>query len=124
MFDWGDYEKLAKSLKNGDEAAKRTAISRLYYSIYHRALIKLEQTTDFIHSENKPAHQQVWERYSREGRTLSIIGRSGKVLRDYRDKADYDAEIDDLDRTLEGAQKLTETILYWLNQVQPRSPTQ
>ncbi len=51
---------------------------------------------------------------------MSIIGRSGKVLRDYRDRADYDAEVNDLDRLLEGSLKLNDTILYWLSQIQPR----
>jgi hypothetical protein len=53
MFDWIDYEKLARSLQNGDEAAKRSAISRLYYSVYHRAICKLNQTTDFTYSDHK-----------------------------------------------------------------------
>lgn len=70
MFDWYDYEKLARSLQNGDEAAKRSAISRLYYSVYHRAMWKLDQTTDFAYSDNKPAHQQVWDGFVREGKTF------------------------------------------------------
>jgi uncharacterized protein (UPF0332 family) len=119
MFDWSDYEKLAASLKTGNEAAQRSAISRLYYSIYHRALAKLEQTTDFVYSANKPAHQQVWDSFIRAGKTFRLIGFKGKELRDYRETADYANEIADLDRLLEASFKLAEGILYWLDRIQP-----
>jgi uncharacterized protein (UPF0332 family) len=119
MFDWSDYEKLARSLRNGDEAAKRSAISRLYYSIYHRALLKLEETTDFIHSANKPAHQQVWDRYIAEGKTFKTIGNKGKHLRDNRDKADYVAELSDLAGLVSESFDLADTVLHWLDKIHP-----
>ncbi|MGH9844554.1 MAG: hypothetical protein ACREEM_38015 [Blastocatellia bacterium] len=119
MFDWSDYEKLARSLRNGDEAAKRSAISRLYYSIYHRALQKLEEVTDFAYSADKPAHQQVWDRYANEGRTLTAIGRKGKELRGYREKADYASAITSLDRLLNDSFDVAEAILHWLDKIQP-----
>jgi uncharacterized protein (UPF0332 family) len=119
MFDWCNYEKLAKSLRNGDEAAKRTAISRLYYSVYHQAIQKLEQTTDFTYSRNKPAHQQVWERYVREGRTFGAIGFKGRRLRGYREDAGYTVEISDLDELVERSFEIGEAILHWLDRIQP-----
>jgi uncharacterized protein (UPF0332 family) len=119
MFDWSDYEKLARSLQNGDEAAKRSAISRLYYSVYHRAMWKLDQTTDFAYSDNKPAHQQVWDRFVREGKTFRFIGFKGRELRDNRETADYANEIDDLDRLLDASFKLADGILHWLDRIQP-----
>ncbi len=119
MFDWSDYEKLARSLRNGDEAAKRSAISRLYYSIYHRALLKLEETTGFIHSANKPAHQQVWDRYIAAGKTFKTIGNKGKHLRDNRDKADYVAELPNLAGLVNESFDLADTILHWLEKIHP-----
>jgi uncharacterized protein (UPF0332 family) len=44
MFNWDDYLKLAKDLiipdiqRKSDEACLRTAVSRAYYSAYHKAL--------------------------------------------------------------------------------------
>lgn len=119
MFDWSDYENLARSLKGGNEAAKRSAISRLYYSVYHRALLQLEQTTDFVHSPNKPAHQQVWDRYVKEGRTFRSVGNKGRRLREFRDTADYSANIPNLDQLLEESFDLADSILYWLDKIQP-----
>ena len=38
MFDWNDFKTLAEELRQrNDEAAQRTAISRVYYAVYHRA---------------------------------------------------------------------------------------
>jgi uncharacterized protein (UPF0332 family) len=117
MFDWSDYEKLAKSLRNGDEAAKRSAISRLYYSVYHRAILKLEQVTDFTYSANKPAHHQVWGKYVREGKTLRVIGGKGKRLREFRERADYTPEIEHLDGLVTGAFDHADAILHWLDKI-------
>lgn len=119
IFDWGEYEELARGLRSGDEAAKRSAISRLYYSIYHRALLKLGQVTDFTYSADKPSHQQVWDRYVREGKTFGVIGRKGRELRQYREKADYAAEIADLDPMLVRSFDLADAILHWLDKIQP-----
>jgi len=43
MFNWDDYLKLAKDLilpeiqRKSDEACLRTAVSRAYYCVYHKA---------------------------------------------------------------------------------------
>jgi uncharacterized protein (UPF0332 family) len=119
MFDWSEYEKLARSLENGDEAAKRSSVSRLYYSIYHQAIAKLEEATDFTHSANKPAHQQVWERFIAEGKSFKAIGNKGRHLRDNRSRADYDPEIGNLDAMVSESFSLANAILYWLDKIQP-----
>ena len=118
-FDWGEYERLAKDLRNnGDEASQRTAISRLYYSIYHQALHALEKNdSTFLYSKDKPAHQQVWDAYLKS-RTLSSIGNKGKQLRYNREKADYHPQIIKLDQVLEESFQTAKTILAYLNQIQ------
>ena len=118
-FDWGDYETLAESLRNGDEASQRSAISRLYYSVLHRARIKLESTdSNFIFSEDKPSHQQVWDTYLRKGRTFNSIGNKGKQLKKNREMADYKSEIKRLDDVVEESFQTAKTILAYLNQIQ------
>ena len=43
MFDWNDFKTLAEELRQrNDEAAQRTAISRVYYAVYWRARNFLE----------------------------------------------------------------------------------
>ncbi len=118
MFDWRDYEKLARELRNGDEAAQRTAISRLYYSAYHRALHQLEQSGGFIYSPNKPSHQQVWDAYLKQGGTFRALGMQGKRLRDNRAQADYASLIPRLDDVVTESFRLAESLLHWLDQLQ------
>lgn len=122
-FDWADYERLAQQLRHGDEAAQRTAISRLYYSVYHRALLNLEQTSGFVYSPNKPSHQQVWDAYLKQGGTFRAIGNKGKRLRVNRELADYAAEIKHLEEIVEEAFLLADRILHWLKQIQPPRPS-
>jgi len=44
-FDWAEYRRLANELKTrtDDEAALRSAISRLYYSAFHPAKTHLKK---------------------------------------------------------------------------------
>jgi len=43
-FDWNTYKDLAEELRlRNDEASKRSAISRLYYSVYWKARNLLEK---------------------------------------------------------------------------------
>lgn len=120
MFDWRDYEKLACELRNGNEAAQRSAISRLYYSAYHRALHQLEQASGFTYSQNKPSHQQVWDAYLRQGGTFRAIGLQGKRLRDNREQADYAQVIPRLDDVVIESFRLGESLLHWLAQLSQR----
>lgn len=118
-FDWSDYETLASSLREGDEASQRTAISRLYYSVLHRARLKLENTdSNFIFSEDKPSHQQVWDTYLKKGRTFNSVGVKGKQLKRNREMADYYSEIKRLDDVVEGSFQTAKSILVYLNQIQ------
>lgn len=42
-FSWSDYLSLAEELgKSVDEASLRTAVSRIYYYVYHLALSRAE----------------------------------------------------------------------------------
>jgi hypothetical protein len=117
-FDWRDYETLASSLRKGDEASQRSAISRLYYSVLHRARLKLEATDPaFIFSEDRPSHQQVWDTYLKKGRTFNSIGNKGKQLKRNRELADYYSEIKRLDDVVEESFQTAKSILMYINQI-------
>lgn len=59
IFDWNDFYTLAEELnRREDEAAKRTAISRLYYAIYWEARNLLEDE-GFIFRQNDSSHRQI-----------------------------------------------------------------
>ncbi len=119
LFDWNTYKDLAEELRlRDDEASKRSAISRLYYSIYHKAKKFLEnRSNDFMFSENKPAHQQVWNAFIAIGGTYKSIGENGKRLLDNRVDADY-KEINRIDDVLETSFRLGNNTLAYLKQVQ------
>ena len=76
-FDWNDYARLADELsKREDEASLRTAISRLYYSVYHQA-------RDYLLEENVPlsttdsSHKV--KTYLRMGGSCGAVGRSANA---------------------------------------------
>jgi uncharacterized protein (UPF0332 family) len=117
-FDWNDFRLLAENLGNQEnEASKRTAISRIYYAVYHQAKILLEED-GFIFRQTESSHLQVWEAYRYKGRTHRAIGLSGKVLRDNRVKADYLSEIADIEQLTEDSFQIAEKISTYLQQIQ------
>jgi uncharacterized protein (UPF0332 family) len=76
-FDWDDFRKLAEELrKREDEAAKRTAISRLYYAIYWRARILLEDE-GCVYRRGEQSHQQIWQEFRNLDIAAERIGKSG-----------------------------------------------
>ena len=67
-FDWKTYKDLAEELRSkDDEAFKRSAISRLYYSVFHQAKIFLIDIENYEYSDNKEPHAQVWNEFIRTG---------------------------------------------------------
>ena len=118
-FDWNTYKDLAEKLRqNEDEASKRSAISRLYYSVFHQAKIFLIDIENFNYSENKEPHAQVWNEFINKGKTYKSIGENGKRLRNLRNDADYKDEIGRLDDVLETSFRTAKNVLTYLQQVQ------
>jgi uncharacterized protein (UPF0332 family) len=90
-FDWKDYYKLATTLSGaGDEASKRTAISRGYYFAYHLALNRAK-ARHYSPTRVASSHKQLWEHYennsNRDSKMLALLG--GRMKR-RRVKADYE----------------------------------
>ena len=114
-FDWNAYFTLAEDLASrSDEASKRTAVSRAYYSAFHDALIRAERNCGPKQGGN--SHQWCWDRYIyTQNETCNQLGIDGDRLKARRIKADYKADdigrLDDfVTRALADARKLKERI--------------
>jgi hypothetical protein len=102
-FDWRDFHTLATELCNRpDEASKRSAISRAYYSVYCTARAWIERKLGVLVVEEarylkKSAHEYVWDSVEElEGGRYADLAQDGKGLLRSRGRADYTPVIDKL----------------------------
>lgn len=118
MFDGNDFKTLADELRENDsEARLRTAISRIYYSVYWRSRIFLE-SEGFILRQYEASHIQIWNEYKKEaGQTNRAIGKGGSELHRFRIQANYVAEIRDITRLTNDPFALAGNVLTYLNQI-------
>lgn len=117
-FDWNEFRQLAEQLKQSkDEASQRTAISRIYYAVYHQAKIYLENE-GFIFRQFESSHRQIWDEFKNKGRTFAAIGNTGDRLRANRVKADYIAEIEDIDFLVQRSFELAGNVFAYLQQIE------
>ena len=106
-FDWNTYKDLAEVLRLGDsEAAKRSAISRLYYAVYWKARLLLEKENPDFYVSSDNSHATVWRIY-----------KDGQRLKEFRQMADYEPEIEKLADTVEASFTLAEKIIAILDQL-------
>ena len=121
IFDWNDFYTLAEQLRKSDaEAAKRTAISRVYYAIYWQARNFLEDE-GFIFRQNDSSHRQIWQEFKNRGRTFQGISILGSKLHLYRIEADYYPEIEDLEDLVEKSFNLAERLRTYLQQIEKKT---
>jgi len=122
MFDWNDFKILAEQLRLQEtEAAKRTAISRVYYAIYWRARNFLE-SEGFLIRQYEGSHIQIWNQYKQKaGQTQKAVGRFGSELHRFRVQADYIAEIKDVERLTEDSFQIAEKIIVYLEQIEKKT---
>ncbi len=121
IFDWNGFYTLAEELnRREDEAAKRTAISRLYYAIYWKARNLLEDE-GFIFRQNDSSHRQIWQEYKNRGRTFQAISMFGAKLHLYRVEADYYPEIDDINELTNKSFVLAEKLKTYLQQFEKKT---
>ena len=125
MFDWNDFKILAEELRGQEnEAAKRTAISRVYYAVYWRARNFLEYE-GFIIRQYEGSHIQIWNQYKQKsGQTNKAVGRFGSELHRFRVQADYIAEIKDVGQLTEDSFQLADKILNYLQQIEKKTENQ
>lgn len=108
-FDWDEFRKLAERLRESEsEAAKRTAISRIYYAVYWRARINFLEDEGFVFRQNDSSHRQIWQEFKNRGRTFQAISISDSKLHLFRVEADYYSEIKDIDGLVEKSFVLAE----------------
>lgn len=99
-FDWKSYLTLAEDLaKSGDEAAKRTAISRAYYCVFNLAFARAGDCP-----LQEGLHQWCWNRYTNHGDpSCRRLGIQGDRMKKSRVHADYrPGEIRRLEEVVQG----------------------
>ena len=121
-FDWNDYYLLAERLKQGDEeASRRSAISRAYYSVYRQARNYLVICGVNI-PETGSVHKFVWNHYrSAGGKTFSAIGINGDRLHRNRTRADYDNEVESLNESVGESFRYATNVLFYLKQLRRKT---
>jgi uncharacterized protein (UPF0332 family) len=115
-FDWTEYARLAEELRTGgDEASLRTAISRMYYSVFHQA-------RDYLLSEGiqlsraDSSHKVVWNGYKNLGGSCRAVGLNGERLNDNRTRADYENPLKSIEKLVEETFRMAENIRVYLEQ--------
>lgn len=118
-FDWAEYQTLAERLRQEDnEAARRSAISRIYYSVFCRARNYLKNTGFPITTMGPSSHQIVWNEFKKRGGTFRGIGVNGHRLHENRKDADYEDEITNLISKVDDSFRCANNLLTYLAQVQ------
>jgi uncharacterized protein (UPF0332 family) len=115
-FDWGDFLKVAEILHDGASGAKleeamfRIAISRAYYAAFCLCRNWKEDNGKTIPA--KDAHKFIIELYENSEDEMEIaIGQKLRRLRHRRNEADYDDEVNNLDKLSRLALKDSREIL-------------
>jgi len=100
-FDWRHYLTLAEQMQAhageypNDEACYRTVVSRAYYAVYclvRNYIANVDSRT--FYSDDHQAIQSYLLRHPHRPRKR--LGNQLRLLRQHRNKADYDNEIDEL----------------------------
>jgi hypothetical protein len=111
-FDWNNFLVLAEELaQRGDEAAKRTAISRAYYFIFNLAYARAEVSGGIFVAGDR--HAQCWRRYmATPDPACQKLGIAGDRMKGRRISADYEAPTkarldDEVRRSLEEARQFS-----------------
>lgn len=92
-MNWDSFVDLAKELAGRDEeGAKRSAISRAYYGLYHHARDWYNENGSGWNRSEKE-HINLWKCVAAQGGELAKAAQIGQQLRDQRNEADYDDRI-------------------------------
>lgn len=104
-FDWTNFLTIADELsQRGDEAAKRSAISRAYYAAFNPAFERAERTAGPF-PRNQGSHIWCWTKYQNTNdagcQQLGLTGSRMKRRRVHADYYSYDIKrIDDVVRRM------------------------
>lgn len=106
-FDWREYLALAKDLAGrggvgySSEAARRSAVSRAYYSAFCWVRNYAEANLGFQKTGTHKDHGHLIE-HLRKKRRVQLASRLDK-LRKWRNACDYNDEVPDLDHFVKNA---------------------
>lgn len=96
-FDWLEYLNLAKEMvvklttPPSQEARLRDAVSRAYYAAFISARNYLRDTEAHSIPTTSDAHRYVWQQfYINPAPVYQLVAKNLKILRGYRNQADYD----------------------------------
>ena len=119
-FDWAEFLVLAQELaQRREEAALRSAISRAYYAAFGKAKAFLE-SEGVSFAADAGDHAQVWETFRGSSNDVRYyIGEDGFGLRNSRNRADYDAEVSDIQARAQRAIRKADGIFRSLERLQP-----
>ena len=124
-FDWNEYYVLSRELAglatgaSTPEARMRSAISRVYYVAFCKARDYLQQTyPEEVLPPGTDIHYYVPRRFeSSSDKMRRDIGEHLRVLRTYRNRADYEGVVRDLPTTTQQALRRASSILQQLSKL-------
>ncbi|MBX3276441.1 MAG: hypothetical protein KF868_00425 [Acidobacteria bacterium] len=117
VFDWKEYFSLAEELsQRSDEAARRSAISRAYYSAFNVARAHAESQGWPIQT-SRDSHKVVWDAFRSKG--FGAVHLNGSRLRDKRRQADYEDNISRLPDLMDTALEEARKVFYYLGTIKP-----
>jgi len=123
-FDWKEFLSLAERLaRNADEASKRAAISRAYYSVFNLAFARAE-LVGCHYPGGEGYHQWCWRKYSETPDfDCKRLGVEGDRMKRLRLKVDYEAvDIPRLDERISRILADAQRFLTALATLNPRYP--
>jgi len=124
-FDWNEYYQLSRELAglatgvSTQEAKMRSAISRAYYAAFCKARDYLLQTyPEEVLPQGSDIHYYVPRRFeSSSDKMRRDIGEHLRILRTYRNRADYDGVVRDLATTTQQALRRASSALQQLSKL-------
>ena len=121
-FNWEDYLTFAQEIKERpDEAAQRSAISRAYYCVFHKAKNYAKAHLGYVYRPDNPSHSGMWRTFKNNGKTLNAIFNYGTKLKDFRENADYQDEFKNIESSLVQAFQSADNALTYLKQIEKNS---
>jgi len=108
-FEWESFLELAKELKNGDEAKKRTAVSRSYFALYGFALRHAVGFLKFTPSQKAEDHKELRTHLKKQKNpNYQKVADYLDITRMWRNDCDYEDEVSNLDKLVENSIKYAE----------------
>jgi uncharacterized protein (UPF0332 family) len=118
-FNWNQYFELAQALAgDGDanpseEAKKRSAISRAYYSVLIQAREKASERSGENYPTDGGTHGWTIHKYKNDDSpNTKGIGAKIERLKELRERVDYDNQVQNLDKEVRGAIQQASLLLH------------